>query len=167
MGAKSTALLPLFLAERERIIRVVDRIVKCRVTAEDLAQDVFLRLWGRMVTNNDRGLLFRTARNLAIDHVRSQSVRARYREAATSEQVFSVSSAPDSVAAAREEVEAFVQALQTLPQRTQRIFLLNRLDGLSYPEIATALGVSRSTVEKHMIRALEVCRTWLADRPSS
>jgi RNA polymerase sigma-70 factor (ECF subfamily) len=42
------------------------------------------------------------------------------------------------------------------------VFLLNRLDGMTYPAIAKALGVSVSTVEKDMIRALDLCRRWSA-----
>jgi RNA polymerase sigma factor (sigma-70 family) len=164
MSAKLTALLPLFLAERGRMIRLIDRIVKCRATAEDLAQDAFLRLWGRVVTDKDRSLLFRTAQNLAIDHVRTQRVRVRYREAIAAEQIAAAAPVPDATAATREEIKSLLQALRTLPERTQRTFLLNRLDGYSYPEIAKALGVSLSTVEKDMMRALEVCRTWLTNR---
>jgi RNA polymerase sigma factor (sigma-70 family) len=166
MGTKASNLLPLFLAERRRLVRLIGRIVGCQATAEDLAQDTFVRLWGRMVTSNDRSLLFRTAQNLAIDHIRAQRVRSRYVETILPAQATTVTPAPDSALAAREELGILLQALRTLPQRTQRIFLLNRLDGLSYPEIATALGVSVSTVEKEMIRALDTCRKKLAPRDS-
>ena len=83
MGAKSTTLLQLFLAEHGKIVRLIGRIVGCRETAEDLAQDVFVKLWGRMVTDRDRSLLFRTEQNVAIDHVRAQRVRASYAEMTT------------------------------------------------------------------------------------
>lgn len=166
MGAKASKLLPLFLAERRRLVELIGRIVGCRATAEDLAQDTFVRLWGRTVTSNDRGLLFRTAQNLAIDHVRAQRVRSRYVATVTHTQATTAAPAPDPALAAREELDVLRQALRTLPRRTQRIFLLSRLDGLSYPEIATALGVSVSTVEKEMIRALDTCRRTLATRDS-
>lgn len=71
---------------------------------------------------------------------------------------------PDAAAVAREELRSLRAALRTLPRRARRVLLLNRLDGLSYAEIAHALGVSVSTVEKDMIRALEVCRRWSAER---
>jgi DNA-directed RNA polymerase specialized sigma24 family protein len=49
---------------------------------------------------------------------------------------------------------------KALPPRTQQIFLLNRVDGLSQVQIAKFLGLSVSTVEKETIRALAFCRAW-------
>jgi RNA polymerase sigma factor (sigma-70 family) len=162
MGAKSTTLLQLFLAERGKIIRLIGRIVGCRATAEDLAQDVFVKLWGRRVTGQDRSLLFRTAQNMAIDHVRAQRVRAGYAQMTMPDRALAKTLAPDTAAAARQEIDVLLQALRILPERTQRVFFLNRLDGLSYAEIAKALGVSVSTIEKEMIWALHTCRRCLA-----
>ena len=166
MGATSTTLLELFLAEHGKIIRLIGRIVGCRETAEDLAQDVFIKLWGRMVTDQDRGLLFRAAQTVAIDYMRAQRVRANDAQMAAPERRPAKGVAPDTAAAARQELDLLLQALDVLPTRTQRIFFLNRLDGLSYPEIARALGVSVSTIEKEMIRALDSCRQYLANHCS-
>jgi RNA polymerase sigma factor (sigma-70 family) len=166
MGATSTPLLELFLAEHGKIIRLIGRIVGCRETAEDLAQDVFIKLWGRMVTDQDRGLLFRAAQTVAIDYMRAQRVRTNYAQMAAPERRPAKGVAPDTAAAARQELDLLLQALDVLPTRTQRIFFLNRLDGLSYPEIARALGVSVSTIEKEMIRALDSCRQYLANHCS-
>jgi RNA polymerase sigma-70 factor (ECF subfamily) len=154
----------LFLAERGRIVQLIRRIVRCRTTAEDLAHDAFLKLWGRGVAEHDRSLLFRTAQNLAIDHVRAQRIRARHVAAVVAERVPAAEAPPAVAAAWREEVASLLEALHALPGRTQRIFLLNRLDGQTYSEIAHALGVSVSTVEKDVIRALDSCRRWLAER---
>lgn len=159
-----TSLLQLFRSEHERIVRLIGRLVRCRAAAEDLAQDAFLRLWGRTLTGDGRSLLFRTAQNLAIDHLRSGRVRSRHAETAGREEAPPRVPSPDAAAVAREELRSLRAALRTLPRRAQRVLLLNRLDGLSYAEIARALGVSVSTVEKDMIRALEVCRRWSAER---
>jgi RNA polymerase sigma-70 factor (ECF subfamily) len=158
MTPNPSPLLQVFLAERERIVRLLRRLVRSRATAEDLAQDAFLRLWGRALAGDSRSLLFRTAQNLAIDHLRSGLVQARHAETARREQTARPAPAPDQSAAAREEIAALVAALSALPDRARRAFLLNRLDGLSYTQIAAALGISVSTVEKDIIRALEVCR---------
>jgi RNA polymerase sigma-70 factor (ECF subfamily) len=166
MGAKSTTLLELFLAEHSKIIRLIGRIVGCRETAEDLAQDVFVKLWGRMVTEQDRSLLFRTAQTMAIDHVRAQRVRANYARMSAPERGSAHGITPHTAAAARQEINRLLQELHILPDRTQRIFLLNRLHGFSYPEIAKTLGVSVSTIEKEMIRALDSCRRCMANSRS-
>ncbi len=156
-------LVQIFAAERSRLVRLIGRIVGCRATAEDLAQDAFLRLWDRRDGCEDAGYLFRTARNIAIDHLRAQRVRDRHAEAAAAEPPAG-GVTPDDTASAREELELLHDTLSALPERVQRVFLLNRLDGLSYNDIAVELGVSVSTVEKDMIRALAACRRRLPGR---
>jgi RNA polymerase sigma factor (sigma-70 family) len=163
MATTAGDLLKLFLAERSRLVRAIGRIVGSRATAEDIAQDTYLRLQGQPVSDSDKGLLFRTARNLAIDHLRAGKVRAAYAETLPREEASSEPQA-DAAMIAREEFDEFLAALRTLPERTQRVFLLNRLDGMTYGSIAAALGVSVSTVEKDMIRALELCRRFRGER---
>ena len=55
--------------------------------------------------------------------------------------------------AARERLKVVGAALDRLPQRTRASFLMHRIDGLKYREIAERLGVSQSAVEKHIARA--------------
>jgi RNA polymerase sigma-70 factor (ECF subfamily) len=166
MITKPATLTQLFAAERARVVRLIGRIVGCRATAEDLAQDAFLRLWNRGDMVADPSYLFRTAQNLALDHLRAQRVRSDHAETVTAEQDTDDGLTPHSAFAARQELEALQTALSGLPDRTQRVFLLNRLDGLSYGDIALRLEVSVSTVEKDMIRALEACRRCLPGRRS-
>lgn len=160
MSIRSTDLLRVFLRERPRLLRLLGRIVGNRAVAEDLAQDTLLRLWRHPFGEGDRSLMFRTAQNLAIDHLRAQAVRSGYAAAVVEEQVARAPPQPDRIAGGRQELAGFQAALSALPRRTQQVLLLNRLDGLSYAEIAARLGVSVSTVEKDMIRALEACRRW-------
>lgn len=163
METKPAALLQIFQAERNRIFRLIRRIVGNPATAEDLTQDTLVHLWNRPVTGQDRGLVFRTAQNLAIDHLRRQGVRTAYAESVQPEQVAQTVPTPDQAAAACLALEATLAALRALPSRTQRVFLLNRLDGKTYAEIARELDISVSTVEKDMIRAIAACRG-LAER---
>lgn len=154
------ALLKLFLAEKPNLVRLISRIVGCRVTAEDIAQDVFVRLWGRQGAEWERGLLFRTGQNLALDHLRANKVRRSFAEGVTVEQLSHEAAEPERQASARQDLHSLQAALQSLPERTRRAFLLNRLDGRSYADIAAALEVSVSTVEKDIIQALRAVRGW-------
>ena len=108
----------------------------------------------------DIGLLVRTAQNLARDHKRAERVRLAYANGVVPEQNVSAEAPPEQAVAARQELADLFSALEALPERTQRIFLLSKLDEMTYPQIADALGVSVSTVEKDMVVALEFCRTW-------
>ena len=89
------AFLKLFLAERPKLVGLINRIVGCRATAEDLAQDAFVRLWGRKDGEWERGLLFRTGQNLAIDHLRAVKVRRSFIEGVTVEQVSHETAEPE------------------------------------------------------------------------
>src|SRR3546814_521735 len=51
-------------------------------------------------------------------------------------------------------LKEYEQAIRTMPEKTRRVFLMRRVDGLSYREIHEQLGISISTVEYHMVRAL-------------
>ncbi len=62
----------------------------------------------------------------------------------------------EAVVAGRERLAALLAALSDLPERTQTIFRMHKLDGLAYGEVAESLDVSKSTVEKHMMDALRV-----------
>lgn len=57
---------------------------------------------------------------------------------------------------------AYRQALQTMPRRTRRIFLMHRLRNMTYREIAEELSIGNQGVEYHMMRALARCRNAVA-----
>lgn len=160
MSAKAFELSSLYATERDRLHRLIRRIVGNRAAVEDVAHDAFIKLSDRTLGPADHSLLFRTAQNLAIDHLRSLRVRENYARSASFEAAWRDQPLPDRALAAKQRLHSLLAALQALPERTQRVFLLNRVDGLSQPEIAKFLGVSVSTVEKEMVRALAFCRAW-------
>ncbi|MDR5860398.1 RNA polymerase sigma factor [Halomonas eurihalina] len=154
------SLLKMFLSERSRLVNRIKRIVHNDALAEDLAQETFLKLWRRPQGDDTRGLLYRTAQNLAFDYLRAQRVRQRYQQGGQNSEMDDTSPDPETVAETVERWESLVQALETLPSRAQRVFLLNRVDGETYAAIAKTLGVSVSTVEKDMMSAMRICREW-------
>jgi len=164
MTSRLYDLADLYVAEKGRLYRLINRIVGSRAVAEDVAQDTFIKLSGRNLGPGDRSLLFRTAQNLAIDHLRSQRVKDAYAGDPGAAQQPKSGVALDDAFAARQELAALMSALESLPRRTQQVFLLNRLDGMTYPQIAKALGISVRTVEKDLVRALTFCRDWRKNR---
>ncbi len=60
--------------------------------------------------------------------------------------------------AAREQLQSVYQAVESLPVKCKQAFLLHRMSGLSYSEIATEMSVSISSVEKYILQALKHCR---------
>lgn len=162
--SRSADLSRLYAAESGRLRRLVRRIAGTPEAAEDVIHDAFVKLSSRTIGEADTGLLVRTAQNLARDSRRSERVRTLYAQTVSSEPQVQAIPGPDSSFAARQELEALFQALKALPERTQRVFLLSRVDEMTYPQIAKKIGVSVSTVEKEMVVALEFCRTWRMGR---
>ena len=58
--------------------------------------------------------------------------------------------------AGREKLARLLATLETLPPKTQTVFRLHKFDGVSYADVAVQMGISRSSVEKHMMGALRV-----------
>ncbi|WP_349615922.1 RNA polymerase sigma factor [Azotobacter salinestris] len=160
--------LRIFLAQRERMEALVSRRVGCRATAADLIQDLFLRFWKRPIRQLDEPgtYLLRSAHNLAIDHLRGEGKRSRSLDGLTPEH--DGESAPlEAALLAGDELRLVEAALRGLPERTRHIFLLNRIHGRTYGEIAQAMALSQSAVEKHMMRALDTCKAALEQTSES
>ena len=160
MTTTTTALTGLYALELGRLRRLAQRITGSRETAEDVVQDAYLKLDGRPISDRDLGLVVKTAQNLARDAMRAERVRAVYASDVASGQLVQGEVGPEEAVAGRQELGALFEALKALPDRTRRVFLLNKVDEKTYPEIARLLDVSVSTVEKEMMSALVFCRDW-------
>lgn len=127
--------------------------------AADLAQDTFIRvLLARTAgtLNEPRHYLATIARGLVIDLYRRRSLENAYLEALTLQPEHHAPSA-EVRAAIIDTLMAIDRMLDGLGPRTRAIFLAVQLDGLSYEKAAERLGVSVSTVRKHLARALMHC----------
>lgn len=148
----------LFLLYRPEIERFLFRRLACADTAADLTQETFYRLLqhnGGKPIENSRAFLFKIAANLANDHVRK---RRRQRTQVTEPEALAAvadqSPTMDATIAGRQRLAQLRAAIEELPPRTQEIFALNRLEGLTYQQVAQRLGVSESAVQKHLSAAL-------------
>ncbi len=152
-----------YLAFRKNLARLVSRIVPPK-EIEDIVQETYVRMC--RVENKDtichpRSFLLTTARNLALDHVKRAESRysvsieedgepdpgeAKYRIDETYQQVV-----------AKEEFANFCEAVRLLPLKCRRVFVLKKVYGYSQREIARELGLSESTVEKHIALGMKRC----------
>lgn len=146
-----------------RLMSRIRRLVGDDHRAEDLLQSALLRLEeykSRATVENPEAFLVRTARNLAIDESRHNKVRAlspspveEFRTLTDDQPL------QDEVLYTRERLVRVEQALATLPYRTRRIFIMRRIEGLRYREIAGRLGITPSAVEKHVAKAVLLLST--------
>jgi RNA polymerase sigma factor (sigma-70 family) len=124
---------------------------------DEIVQEAYARLWAaspeRIV--NARAYLFVTARHVVGELLRRSRVVAI--ETMADVDTLNVpdgSGGPERQVSGREEVEQMRRALGKLPTKCRRAFELRKFEGLSQKEIAKQMGISESTVEKHLIKAL-------------
>lgn len=140
------------------LLQFFQRRVRDRVEAEDLTQEVYVRLLkrGNITSLEDvRGYLFETAASVLTDRARKRRSRHsdqqdEFDPAVHGHEDFS----SDHVLIGQESLTRAARALLELPERTRTIFVLRRVEGLRYQDIAQRLGVSLSLVEKQMARAV-------------
>jgi len=141
----------------------LNRFLVRRVTtpegAADLTQEVFTRILERgdkiEEIRHPRGYLFRSAKNLAAELWRAPN--QEFVEA-IEDWEHGLSDSPEDILHHRQTLSALLTAIENLPPRCREVFLLHRFEGMSYPEIATQLGIGISAVEKQMMRAMKACR---------
>jgi RNA polymerase sigma-70 factor (ECF subfamily) len=136
--------------------------------AEDLTQEVFARLVGMDLTAVDsaQAYLFSIAGNLLRDRGRRDQVRADYALRAQAEEGVGIDLLdPARVAASRQSLQSLSRALSALPELTRSVFVLHRLENFGRAEIARAFGLSASTVDRHLLRALTALAQCVEDAP--
>ena len=146
------------MAGWRKLVRRIARAARGGGEAEDLLQSAFIRLQaysaGAHVVD-PAAFLVRTAINLAIDERRKCAVRGDL--AAKAEQVEDIADflpLQDEVVAARERLMMVTRALDELSDKTRTIFLMHRLDGMKYRDIAAHFEITVSAVEKHIAKAV-------------
>lgn len=134
---------------------------------EDVIQEAYLRIYGIQdytSVQSPKALLITIAHNLAVELVRSRTRRAT--DAVADFDALGVSSEsqlPEEQLDARRRFEAFCSAVDSLPSICRRVFVLRKVYKLSQAEISAVLGISQSTLEKHVAKGLVRCRDHLRD----
>lgn len=141
------------------------RIVRDHHTAEDLAQDTYLKVHKALEKGPIEHLdnyLYRTARNLAFDHKRRSKFREKFEDIESGDE--KIDDVATGEASAEEQLieqerhQRFTAALAKLPPRAREAWALFQLKGWTYQEIADHLGVSRNTVYNDIKLVLVSCR---------
>ena len=159
------AIAELSMRYGQAVRRFFSRRLRDGADVEDLTQEVFARLLKRAELGeiaNIEGYLFHTAANLLRERARKAARRPGDAVTAEEFEVGVEEVSPERILLGREAYARMVEALQELPERVRTIFVLNRFEELSAAEIARRLGVSVSTVEKDMMRAIAHLKARLA-----
>jgi len=134
--------------------------VNDRAIAEDLLQDTFVRLWeSRKTLDHNRSIksyLFTIANNLALNHIRHENIVWRFKENPSLDRA--LPETPFEKLTLKELETCIQKTIDKMSDKVRMVFLMCKVEGLSYKEIAERLGLSVATVESHMVKALRMIR---------
>ena len=167
MTNKST-LADTFLKYRTRLVRAVGAIVNPD-DIEDIVQEAFIKSYEAQLNQEirfERTYMLKTARNLALNHVtKASSQLNQSMEDMDHLPQELVGHSLEKNVESKERFIHFCRATDTLSPDVKRVFLLKKVYGMSQRDIAELVGISESTVEKHVAKGLMLCARYLADTP--
>lgn len=154
----------------EELLAYLVRAVHDLHEAQDLAQQTFERVLQHQRAGHRvddlRALLYEVARNLVVDRHRRLQVRRHDSDAVLLDHPGPSADEPDAVYAGRQRLQVLMTAIESLPPRCRRAFILHKIDGLSHAEVAAQMEISLNMVERHIMLAVAACRKALGDAPA-
>ena len=148
---------------QSEILRYLRRLTGDSATAEDLFQDTFLRAFGGYARlrpgSNHRAWLYRIATNLFLNH---RSAGGRRTRVALTPELASSDPSPSRAQDTAAALAAMRAAIGRLPRRQRAAFMQRQLHGLSYREVAAALGCTEATARANVYQAVRRLRRELA-----
>ena len=121
--------------------------------SQDIAQNVFMKIWNKKIdtsTGNIKSLLFKIGSDEFINHYRRLKVERDYFDS----QDFKLVHQGDNENDLFEKKKRFEKALQSLTEKQRVALLMNKMEGLTYKEIAESLNLSQKAIEKRIGQAL-------------
>jgi RNA polymerase sigma-70 factor (family 1) len=154
----------IFEKYKKRIYAYVLTIVKTEFTAEEITQEIFIKLWLcqdqlHEIDNLD-GFVFKIVRNQALNHLRKAASNDRLLKEILNCIIPEQNNVDDKLITADYQL-LMQEALNKLSPQRRLVYELSRNKGLSYEEIAIKLNLSRNTVKNHIVSALKHIRHYL------
>lgn len=147
-----------------RLLPFVINITKTKYVAEEVVQEVFLRLWQHR-NEHERiyhlsSWLFTIASNLSLTYIKRAAMEGKLLKLMQNSQPDSTRDAEDRISW-KESGLLIHQAVQRLPPQQQLVYQLSRQDGLNNQEIAEKLQLSPNTVKNHLVKAIQSIRAFI------
>lgn len=157
-----------YLFERyyNQLLKYVAVFIKSNQVAEELVMDVFMKIWlGRdivMQIDNLDAFLFRVAKNKAIDFLRSAARNDGLKQLLYDRIDMIASERSDTALLVQEYEEKIREAINLLSPQRKKVYMVSREEELTHDEIAERFGISRHTVNNHIVMARQFIRHYLA-----
>ena len=165
---RKPGILDAFIDNQVSLRGFISRFMVSSHDIEDVSQETFLRAYKaeqETTISKPRAFLFRVAKNLLLNEFARKSYKVT--DYVPDLEILDVLPEGDTLEAnviAQQRLGIYCEAIATLPKQCRRVILMKKVYGLPTKEVARRLGISTSTVEKHMTKALKDCHVVLAER---
>ena len=156
----------LFKTHYSSLCSYANGFLKDLDAAEEVVQEIMVKVWMQrdslQITTSIESYLFRSVRNGCMNVIRHIGIREGYKEHVQQEAPVIRPMQEEKLMG--DELQRKIRlAIDALPMERRRVFIMSRYDGMTYQQIADALGISVKTVENQMGKALKSLRADLAD----
>lgn len=153
----------LYLRYRELLTSVAERMVTSRQLAEDIVQEIFLSLFDRRqrieIQVSLKAYLMKSMKFKILNEFRSSGVRNAYRKQVNAHRSMFSGHHCHYHCELKDLTSNIELSISMLPDKCRTAFLLSRNEDLSYKDISGFMGISISTVEKHISKALRLLKS--------
>jgi len=159
-GTRAAQVVGLFREHNAALVAFLRARLNSLADAQEVAQEVYLKLLAldpATTIDSPRAFLFRAAANLAVDRLRMRNVRALAPVDPDADD-WHVTPIPEQHAAALEQWRDLRRALDELPPKTRRAFVMHVIDGREFADVARDMKLSERMVRYHVGNALAHCR---------
>lgn len=160
----------LFLTYRERVLGFVLLMVKEREAAEEITQEIFLKLWLCRETlheiDNPEAYLFTAARNRTLNHLRKAANDLQLLKELALHMTPAHNDVED-VLLTHEYYRIISNGVALLPPQRRMVYKLSRTEGMNHEEIAEKLNISKNTVKNHLVKTLSFLRRYLLEHTAN
>lgn len=175
MNDASPVLLKLFQERRNVFLRVLTRRLGNLDEAEETLQEAFIhfdRATKKETINNPEAYLMQIALNLAVDRIRQNAARRKREEnwfeanapSRLGAEYVAPLPAPDQSLIAKDDLRRLSTHMEELSPKVRTAFIFHKILGMSHSETAAEMGLSKSTVEKHIMKAMRLLMDKMRER---
>jgi len=165
---KTKEIQSAFLQHKSVLVAYMSRFLLKSEDVEDILQETFLKTLEASKTKDietPKSFLFIVARNIIFNRLKRKSKLVMTEISEVDERYLaSRTVSADNKLHQKRKLQVFLKAADDLPPQCRRVFLMRKLLGKSQAEISSELGISKSTVERHITNALKRCQSIMMEK---
>lgn len=156
-----------FISHNVFLKKYLSRYVKAHSDIDDLLQEVYINAFKAeqiKEIEKPKAFLFRIARNIALNELKKKSTQmTSFIEECQSEVVVETTASLEVDLSAEQSLELYCQAVDNLPNKCKKVYMLCKVHGWTHKEVAEELDITLSCVEKHLRSGLLRCRKYIKE----